>query len=63
MIHPERLQADAKDDLRHGSRFGLPAKTLAGLVERGQPAHLLIERPRAILQVLRHRIEGAGELA
>ncbi len=62
-FEPECLQAHPEDRLRHGTRLAVLAQALARLRQRGEAAHLLIQRPGPLLQVRGHYVERARQLA
>ena len=61
-LEAQRLQADAEDRLRHGAGFRFLAEALTRLRQRGEPAHLLVQRSGSLLQILGHGVERPGEL-
>ena len=63
LIEPECLHADPQDGFGHRGGLGFLAQALARLRQRGQPAHLLVQRASPLLQVLGHGVESRRQLA
>ena len=63
LFEPEGFHADPQDGFGHRGGLGFLAQALARLRQRGQPAHLLVQRASPLLQVLGHGVESCSQLA
>ena len=63
LVEGQGLEADREDGFGDRAVPGVPAQALAGLVEGGQAAHLLVERLGPLLQLRGHGVEGGAQLA